>query len=99
MFWALLDHPSRPERDLSSFRVATASAAYVPAELIDRMARELGVQPMTGYGLTEAHALVSVSQADDPPQFAAEWSGQVIEGTEVRIVDESGRDVPLGAAG
>ena len=26
MFWALLDHPSRAERDLSSLRVATASA-------------------------------------------------------------------------
>jgi acyl-CoA synthetase (AMP-forming)/AMP-acid ligase II len=99
MFWALLDHPSRPERDLSSFRVATASAAYVPAELMDRMARELGVRPMTGYGLTEAHALVSVSQADDPPRFAAEWSGRVIEGTEVRIVDESDHDVPLGERG
>jgi acyl-CoA synthetase (AMP-forming)/AMP-acid ligase II len=60
MFWALLDHPSRPHRDLSSLRRATASAAYVPFELIDRMKGELGIdQPLTGYGLTEAHALVS----------------------------------------
>jgi len=99
MFWAMLDHPSRPERDLSSFRVATASAAYVPPELIDRMARELGVSPRTGYGLTEAHALVSVSEPDDPPQYAAAWSGKVIEGTKVRVVDDAGEDVPLGEQG
>jgi HIP---CoA ligase len=99
MFWAMVDHPSRPERDLSSFRVATASAAYVPPELIDRMARQLGVRPRTGYGLTEAHALVSVSEPDDPPLYAAAWSGKVIAGTTVRVVDDAGGDVPLGEQG
>jgi len=99
LFWAMLDHPSRAGRDLSSFRVATASAAYVPPELIDRMSRELGVRPTTGYGLTEAHALVSVSEPGDPPEYAAAWSGKVIEGTEVRVVDDAGEDVPFGQQG
>ena len=71
MYWSLLDHPTRPQRDLSSLRLAIASAAYVPAELVQRMRHELGVHPITGYGLTEAHAIVSVSQPDDPPELVA----------------------------
>jgi len=99
MFWSLLDHPSRTERDLSSLRVATASAAYVPAELIRRMSEELGVRAITGYGLTEAHALVSLSRPEDAPELIGEWSGQVIDGTELRVVDDEGKDVTLGAQG
>jgi len=99
MYWSLLDHPTRPQRDLSSLRLAIASAAYVPAELVQRMRHELGVHPITGYGLTEAHAIVSVSQPDDPPELVAEWSGHLIEDTEARVVDDTGLDVPLGQRG
>ena len=100
MFWSLLDHPDRPGRNLSSLRSAIASAAYVPVELVQRMRVELGVaNVMSGYGLTEAHALVSVSHRGDPPDTVADWSGQVLRGTEFRIVDDSGGDVPLGERG
>jgi HIP---CoA ligase len=99
LFWALLDHPTRPHRDLSSFKAAIASAAYVPAELVHRMEAELGVEPVSGYGLTEAHAMVSTSRPGDPAEMAIAWSGKPINGTEVRIVDGTGADVPLGATG
>jgi len=99
MFWALLDHPTRPHRDLSSLRVVTASAAYVPSELISRMRDELGTRVITGYGLTEAHGLVSVSRREDVPDLVTQWSGQVTDGAEARIVDDAGNDVPLGEQG
>ena len=100
MFWALLDHPDRPERDLSSLRSAIASAAYVPVELVERMRAELGVgNVMSGYGLTEAHALASVSHRGDPPDMVAEWSGQILRDIEFRLVDDAGHDVPLGDRG
>ena len=100
MFWALLDHPTRPQRDLSSLRRAMASAAYVPLELIERMKSELGIeQPLTGYGLTEAHAIVSKSVPDEPLEIVSNWSGQVLDDVEVRIVNDEGADVPLGDRG
>ena len=100
MFWALLDHPDRPECDLSSLRSAIASAAYVPVELVERMRAELGVgNVMSGYGLTEAHALASVSHRGDPADIVAEWSGQILRDTEYRLVDDTGQDVPLGDRG
>jgi HIP---CoA ligase len=100
IFWSLLDHPDRTTTDLSSFRFAVVSAAYVPVELIHRMGSELGLDHvMTGYGLTEAHALVSVTRRGDPPEFVTEWAGQVIPDTEAKIVDEEGHEVPLGEQG
>jgi acyl-CoA synthetase (AMP-forming)/AMP-acid ligase II len=100
MFWALIDHPTRPDRDLSSLRRATASAAYVPLELIERMKSDLCItQPLTGYGLTEAHAIVSVSVPDEPLEIVANWSGRVLDDVEVRTVDDEGVDVPLGERG
>lgn len=100
MFWSLLDHPDRTWRDLSSLRVTLAAAAYVPVELVNRVRSDLGVTGvMSGYGLTEAHALVSYSHRDDPPDVVADWSGQVIAGTEYRIVDDDGHDVQVGERG
>ena len=100
MFWAMLDHPSREARDLSSLRTTIASAAYVPVELIQRIRDDLGVEhSLTGYGLTEAHAIVSISPPDDPPGMVAAWSGRVIDGVEVRVVAEDGAEVPVGERG
>jgi acyl-CoA synthetase (AMP-forming)/AMP-acid ligase II len=99
MFWAMLDHPSRQHRKLG-MRTTIASAAYVPVELIERIRDDLGVEhSLTGYGLTEAHAIVSISPPDDSPEMVANWSGRVIDGVETRIVDEHGKDVPLGDRG
>ncbi len=100
MFWAMIDDPSLADRDITSLRRAVASAAYVPVELIERMQSDLGIdQPLTGYGLTEAHAIVSISHADEPADIVATWSGQVLKDVEVRIVDDAGQDVPVGERG
>jgi acyl-CoA synthetase (AMP-forming)/AMP-acid ligase II len=86
--------------DLSSLRLTVTGAAEIPVELIRRL-RERGVfdTVLTAYGLTETSGLVSVSKPDDPPEVIARWSGQVIDGVEVRIVDESGAPLPAGELG
>jgi acyl-CoA synthetase (AMP-forming)/AMP-acid ligase II len=100
MFGALLDYQTAVQADLSSLRVATVSAAYVPVELIRRMRDELGLAyAMTGYGLTEAHATVAITYPDDPPETVANWSGRPLPGVEVRLIDDAGQDVPLGERG
>lgn len=100
IYSALLAHPAVKDTDLSSFRVAVVSAAYVPEELIHTMRDGFGLDySMTGYGLTEAHGLVSITYPADPPDVVANWCGRPIPDTEVRLVDEEGREVPLGERG
>jgi acyl-CoA synthetase (AMP-forming)/AMP-acid ligase II len=88
------------EADLSSLRLTVTGAAEIPVELIRRL-RTRGVfdTVLTAYGLTESSGLVSVSKPDDPPEVIARWSGQVIEGVEVRIVDDRGEPLPAGELG
>jgi HIP---CoA ligase len=100
MFQSLLDQQATQKADVSSMRVATVSAAYVPVDLVHRMRNELGLDyAMTGYGLTEAHATVAITYPDDPPETVANWSGRVLPGLEVRLVDDNGEEVALGERG
>jgi acyl-CoA synthetase (AMP-forming)/AMP-acid ligase II len=88
------------ETDLSSLRLTVTGAAEIPVELIRRLrARGIFDTILTAYGLTESSGLVSVSKPDDPPEVIARWSGQVIDGVEVRIVDDHGESLPAGELG
>ena len=100
MFSALLDHPRRDEYDLSSLRQAIVGAATIPAVLVRRMRDELGIGSiLSAYGLTENHALVSLTAPDDPPDVVATTVGRVLSDVDLRVVDDAGNDAPPGEAG
>jgi len=100
MFWAILDHPDRAEFDLSSLRVVLIGAASIPVELVQRLGDELELDwVLSGYGLTENHALCSVTAPDDPPEVAATTVGRVVPDIELRVVDAAGQDVAPGQPG
>ncbi|MDT5018890.1 MAG: HIP---CoA ligase [Mycobacterium sp.] len=86
--------------DLSSLRLTVTGAAEIPVELI-RQLRTRGVfdTVLTAYGLTESSGLVSVSKPEDPPEVIARFSGQVIDGVDVRIVDDRGEPLAAGELG
>ncbi len=104
LFWSLLERRASADsrhHDLSSLRIAFMGAAAIPAELIRRVREELPFKRITtGYGLTECHALVSITRPDDPPEWIARWSaGVAFPGMHVRIVDAAGAPVPIGEQG
>jgi len=100
MFSAVLDHPSRHHFDLSSLRHAMIGAATIPTELVHRVREELGIGTiLSAYGLTENHALASLTAPGDAPEVVATTVGRPLPGVEVRIVDDTGVDVPAGQQG
>jgi acyl-CoA synthetase (AMP-forming)/AMP-acid ligase II len=100
MFSALLDHPRRDEFDLSSLRQAIIGAATIPAVLVRRMREELGIGGiLSAYGLTENHALGSLTDRDDDPETVATTVGRPLPGIEMRLVDDDGHDSPHGQPG
>jgi acyl-CoA synthetase (AMP-forming)/AMP-acid ligase II len=100
MFSGVLDHPRRHEFDLSSLRHAIIGAASIPADLVTRMREELGIGAiLSAYGLTENHALASLTAPDDPPDVVAGTVGTPLPGVQMRIVDDAGSDVPTGRQG
>jgi acyl-CoA synthetase (AMP-forming)/AMP-acid ligase II len=99
LYQAILDHPERGSHDLSSLRVAVTGAADIPVELIRRMDKELPFSTIiTGYGLTEAGTAAATGPGDDVETIAT-TVGRPRPGFEIRIVDDSGVDLPDGEPG
>ena len=86
IYQTILDHPARPNYDLSSLRFAVTGAATVPVVLIERMQNELDFDiVLTAYGLTEATGFGTMCRADDDPVTVATTCGRPIADFELRI--------------
>ena len=100
LFSAILDHPDRSLFELSSLRVAFVSATTIPEKLVSRLSDELSVElVMTGYGLTENHAIGAFTRRGTPVGLVSQTAGQMWPDVEARIVDDSNQPVPPGEAG
>jgi acyl-CoA synthetase (AMP-forming)/AMP-acid ligase II len=99
MFAALLDIRAREGSGLQSLRRCLVAGAMVPVELVARIKQELGIEVFTGYGLSEVAGGVSLTPPGATPERVAEWAGSIVEGIEIRVVDEDGADLPNGEPG
>jgi len=104
MLQKLIDHPDAARYDLRSIKVIMTGAAPVPAALLERIDATMGrdTRVMTGYGLTEAAAIVSLERVelDDAGRVARPKSiGRVLPGIEWRIEREDGTVATPGEVG
>jgi acyl-CoA synthetase (AMP-forming)/AMP-acid ligase II len=100
LYQTLLAHPERAMFDLSSLRLAVTGAAAVPVELVKRMRSELGFESViTAYGLTESCGTVSMCLPGDDVETIATTSGRPLPDTEVRCIDEDGKEAARGTPG
>jgi HIP---CoA ligase len=99
LYASILDHPSRPDLDLSSLRLAMTGAAIVPVALVERMRAELFPTVVIAYGLTEACGTATVGDPDADPVTIASTVGKAIPGTEVIVADADGNALPPGQSG
>lgn len=94
---ALIEHPDRPRRDLSSLR--TGAAIGSPAAM--QMVMDLGAREICNvYGLTECYGNCSVTDARDAAEVRRTTVGYPLPGMELRVVDrETRRPLPDGEVG
>ncbi len=100
---ALLQDPSLPGRDLSSLRHLLYGASPMPAPLMRAaLARFPGILGQV-YGMTELSGAVTwlspEDHADAEHPERLQSAGRPYPGVEVRVVDESGTEVPAGELG
>ena len=95
---ALLDHPDRARRDLSSLRSVLVGGAPAAPSLIRRIQDELGAEVSVRYSSTEV-GIATASVAGDSPEVVATTVGRATPGVELRIVDEGNHPLPVGATG
>ena len=100
MLIAVLDHPERGRRDLSSIQTIMSGAAAVPASLVRRTAAQLGCRFSILFGQTETHGVISQTRVTDAPDDQAGTVGQPRRQLEVKIADlATGDPVPVGENG
>lgn len=100
MLLALLDHPDRSTRDLSSITTLWTGAAPVAEALIRRVTAEFGCRTTILFGQTEMHGVISQTRVTDSPEDQAGSVGQPLPELEVKVVDLlSDEVVPVGEQG
>src|SRR5580704_7567948 len=100
LYQTMLEHPQFSADGVASLRLAVTGAATVPPSLLYRIRAELGFEHIvTGYGLTESSAIVSMCRFDDPLETVATTVGRPLPGLEVIISGKDGRREAAGTAG
>jgi acyl-CoA synthetase (AMP-forming)/AMP-acid ligase II len=83
--------------DLSTLREYGVGGASVPPSVIER-AHQHGIMAFRAYGSSE-HPSISGGSAEDALAKRAHTDGKLLDGVEVRIVDDRLRDLPSGSPG
>lgn len=96
MVQQMVAHPYAREHDLRSLRLATSAGEALPAELYDRWMATFGIELLDGLGTAEMwHIFIS----NRPGAVVPGTLGRVVDGFEVKLCDEDGREVPDGEVG
>lgn len=93
----LLHHPKLDEYDLSSLKLCSSGGARMPVPVMEAWEKRVGVPIYEGYGLTETSPVTHTNLA--APQRKPGSIGWPIEGTECKIVNERGEELPPGEVG
>ena len=95
--WLAFSHfDEAPADSFAGVRLALTGAAKMPEEAMRRLRDRFGLELREGYGLTEASPVVT-SSAGLPQRIGS--VGQVLQGMQVRLVDEHGDDALQGDTG
>ena len=96
---ALLSAYDAERHDLSSLRLWTCAGAPIPTAVVERASATLpNLRVLSLYGRSE-NLVTTTSSINDDVSRALTSDGAAVPGSEVRIVDPQGNEVPRGAEG
>ena len=90
--------PDLVEREVASIRGIAYAGAPCPAEILSSLHRTLDAEIGAFYGYTEA-GVTHGTRPGDPISVTSRSIGTVLDGVEMRLVDDEGRDVELPGQG
>ena len=84
--------------NLSSLRWVVSGGGMLPYDIGSRFEDATGGKITQGYGLMDYGAIASHG-VDDPRERRLRSNGRLMPGTVLRVIDESGRPLPVGEVG
>ncbi len=94
---ALMNQPGFSEIDFSKLKITVAGAMALQRNVAERWKQLTGTDIIEGYGLTEASPVVCCNPVDGTDRIGT--IGLPFPSTEIRLLDESGAEVPPGQPG
>ncbi|MEI8026659.1 MAG: AMP-binding protein [Pseudomonadota bacterium] len=97
LFNALLNNSEFATLDFSNFKLALGGGMAVQKAVADKWHKTTGVVLIQAYGLTETSPAAAIN-----PMNSSSFTGAIglpISSTDVRILDDQEKDVPMGQAG
>ncbi len=98
--FALMVHMAEEEgikHDLSSLRLCCVGGAPMPTEVMKRFKQLYGLGIVQWWGLTEATAHITCQPVDGTGKLGS--VGEALPGWEVKIVEDSGKELPPNQSG
>lgn len=94
----LSEAAARGAASVDSLRMFVCAGAPIPGPLVERAQEALGAAVLSAWGMSENGAVTTTMLEDDPAR-AAETDGCPLQGSEVKVVDDDGADLPAGEVG
>ena len=97
LYNGLLNNVNFASLDFSSYRVCNGGGMAVQQSVADKWLKITGTPIVEGYGLSETSPVATANRCD-----IHEFSGTIglpLPSTEIKILDDDGREVPLGERG
>jgi long-chain acyl-CoA synthetase len=97
LFNALMNHPKFAGSNFSTLKVTVGGGMAVQRAVAERWQKLTGCPLTEGYGMTETAPVASVNPIDGTGKLGT--IGLPVPSTDMKVVDEEGREVPLGEVG
>ncbi|HEX3616775.1 MAG TPA: long-chain fatty acid--CoA ligase [Solirubrobacteraceae bacterium] len=97
MYGAILNVPDHGRYDTSTLRCCASGGAAMPVELMRGFEQAFNCQILEGYGLSETSPVASFNHPDRERKPGS--IGTPIAGVEMKVVDDSGDELPPGEVG
>jgi non-ribosomal peptide synthetase component E (peptide arylation enzyme) len=98
IYYRMLEHPDMDRYDLSSLRVATSGGGPLSPDLATKFEEKLKCPLTSVYGIIEG-GFLSAHAIDDPMELRVSTVGRIVDGTELKLLDEQGNKMPKNEVG
>jgi len=98
MYYRMLEHSDINHYDLSSLRLATSSGGTLSEDLTAKVEDKLKCKLTGIYGIIEGGFLAQ-HDMDAPLEARLTTVGKIVDGAELKLIDENGNEVPEGEVG
>jgi long-chain acyl-CoA synthetase len=97
MYVAMLHSDKAEGTDTSCLRLCVSGGSAMPGEVLRAFEEKFGCKILEGYGLSETSPVASFNHPDRERKIGS--IGTPIDGVEMKVVDEDGKEVDQGEVG